>query len=289
MSWLRRATSQPDPGRAARDPRNGKERSGRERSRTDQPLFFWFCFVLSLSIAVFPFAGALAQEDSTADSPTAGEIVQQLVAHNEQRAQELGSYTSRRHYHIAYQGIPHAAAADIMVDVTCDGPASKKFEIVSESGSHLLLDHVLKRLLKSEQDASHDSSENALTPENYSFRLVKTEADDGRPTYVLAVEPKERRALLYRGTIWVDARDYAVVRIEAQPARNPSFWIRDTQIHHVYEKKGEFWFPEHNRSESKIRLGGTAILTIDYGEYRITNTTARQAESSTAAALTPLH
>jgi hypothetical protein len=66
----------------------------------------------------------------------------------------------------------------------------------------------------------------------------------------------------------VDAQDYAVVKIDAHPAKNPSFWISDTEIHHVYEKDGDFWLPKSNRSETKVRLGGTAILTIEYGDYR---------------------
>jgi hypothetical protein len=27
--------------------------------------------------------------------------------------------------------------------------------------------------------------------------------------------------------------------------------------------------PEKNRSETKVRIGGTAVLTIDYGIYQI--------------------
>lgn len=77
-----------------------------------------------------------------------------------------------------------------------------------------------------------------------------------------------KNKLLYRGKIWIDSEDYAVVRVEAQPAENPSFWIKSTEIHHLYEKDGEFWLPRMNRSESKIRLGGTSMLTIDYGVYQ---------------------
>jgi hypothetical protein len=67
----------------------------------------------------------------------------------------------------------------------------------------------------------------------------------------------------------VDAHDFAVTRIEAEPARNPSFWIKKTDIRHVYEKIGEFWLPEQNYTVTTVRLGGKAILTIDYQDYRI--------------------
>jgi len=231
---------------------------------------------LGIALALILCPVALPQQSSAPAMANVTDIVRQLVSHNQQREHDLGAYTSRRHYHVAYLGFPHATEADMVVDVTCSGPISESFELVSQSGSHLLLDHVLSKLLKTEQDASRDRTGSALTPANYTFTLLRTEMDGERPTYVLTVEPKQRRSLLYRGTIWVDAQDYAVVRIEAEPAKNPSFWIRDTQIDHVYEKTGDFWLPQSNRSETKVRLGGKAILTIDYSDYRFVRPEALQ-------------
>jgi len=113
------------------------------------------------------------------------------------------------------------------------------------------------------------SARTALTPVNYTFALLGEEVVDGRQCYLLHVEPRVASKFLYRGTACVDAEDYAVVQIEAEPAQNPSFWIRKTDIHHTYSKTGQFWLPQHNRSESAVRLGGTAVLTIDYGPYHV--------------------
>ena len=44
------------------------------------------------------------------------------------------------------------------------------------------------------------------------------------------VEPKTKNKFLYRGTIWIDGKDFAVVRIKAEPAKNPSFWTKHSQI-----------------------------------------------------------
>src|ERR1700687_1525567 len=74
---------------------------------------------------------------------------------------------------------------------------------------------------------------------------------------------------VFRGRIWVNAKDFAVCRIEAEPAQNPPFWIRQTEIHHAYLKIGDFWFPAENRSVSALRLGGRATLTIEYGDCKI--------------------
>jgi hypothetical protein len=67
----------------------------------------------------------------------------------------------------------------------------------------------------------------------------------------------------------VDEADFAVAKIEAQPSRNPSFWISRTLIHHTNAKRDGFWLPDKNRSETKVRIGGTAVMTIDYGTYQI--------------------
>jgi hypothetical protein len=152
-----------------------------------------------------------------------------------------------------------------VVEATYDAPATKHFQILSETGSKLLADKVLKRLLTTEEEAAADPEKTALSPANYDFTLIDEQIVNGRSCYVLQVRPRTNSKLLYRGKVWVDAADYAVVQIEAEPAQNPSFWIRKTMIHHEYGKTGPFWLPEQNRSETEVRLGGTAVLSIDYG------------------------
>src|SRR5579864_3544957 len=89
------------------------------------------------------------------------------------------------------------------------------------------------------------------------------------PMYVLSVEPRRKDKFLYAGHIWVDAEDFAVVRIEAEPAKNPSFWIRNTKVEQLYVKVNDFWLPARNHSLTSVRLGGRADLTIDYQDYQV--------------------
>lgn len=212
-------------------------------------------------------SGPAGSPEGSTRSVSVGEIVQELVAHNRQRAAELKGYTDERHYAVKYKGFPVDLSASMVVDATYDAPSTKEFRIVSEKGSKLLLDKVLKKLLEAEQEGAQDPGKTALTPENYDFTLVGQDTVEGRPCYVLEVAPKQDSKLLYRGKIWVDEKDYAVVQIEAEPAKNPSFWIRKTLIHHVYGETGPFWLPASDVSQTDVRMGGTAVLTIDYGTY----------------------
>ena len=74
---------------------------------------------------------------------------------------------------------------------------------------------------------------------------------------------------LNRGKVWIDATDYALSKIEGEPARYPSFWITKTVVHHSYRKVGDFWLPARNESNTDVRLGGHAVLSIEYGDYKV--------------------
>ncbi len=235
-----------------------------------------------LAAGVFLFAAATLYPQTAVSAPsatatltstqpplTSSQIVKEMLHRNQARAQELKHYESIRHYAVEYNGYSAHIAATLVVDATYDAATGKSFRVVSQSGNRLLVDKVLKRLVESEKDADHDKSSTALTPANYRFTLTGIDSVGGRPAYVLAVAPLVDSKYLYRGKVWVDAADFAVAKIEAAPAKNPSMWISSTAISHHYLQTDGFWLPAQNRSETKVRVGGTAVLTIDYGKYQV--------------------
>jgi hypothetical protein len=199
----------------------------------------------------------------------APEIVAQMLRHNRAQSEQLKHYQELRHYQVQYKGFSANLVGKMDVSVTFDAATGKSFRIVSQSGSKLLCDKVLKKAVDSEVEAAHDQDATALTPANYKFELAGIETVEGRPAYVLTVVPVTNSKFLYRGKIWVDAADFALARIKAEPAKNPSFWIQRPQITFSSTKTGDFWLPTSNRSETKVRVGGTAVFTIDYGTYQI--------------------
>jgi hypothetical protein len=215
-------------------------------------------------------APAAAQESAPAP-PSVQRIVEQMTIHNQKRADALKEYTGTRYYRLVYKGFPAGRQAEIVVDTRFDAPNKKEFTVVSQSGSAFVIKHVLKRLLESEQEANTDEqrTSTALNARNYDFEWLGQESVQNRPAYILKVIPKVESKFLYRGKVWVDAQDFAVVKIEAEPAKRPSFWISRTQIHHVYTKIGDFWLPVENQSTTDVRLGGVATLTIRYTNYKV--------------------
>jgi hypothetical protein len=134
-----------------------------------------------------------------------------------------------------------------------------------------MIERILKGLLQAEQEAlnSQNRERVALNRHNYEFSGMEFQDGSDGCSYVLTVQPKVSNKLLYRGRIWVNSEDFAVCRIEAEPAKNPSMWIKSTAIHHIYQKLGDFWFPSENESTSAMRVGGRAVLSIKYRDYEI--------------------
>src|SRR5580658_7491499 len=226
---------------------------------------------------------AWSQAEAALPPLSSEQVVQHLMEKNGERAAALQHYVGKRNYRLEYHGFPASAEATMEVEVNFDAPASKHFTIVSATGSKLIQTRVFHRLLESEEQAGDVSNrkQTELGSENYTFSLAGTEGTN----YVLNVEPKVESKFLYRGKIWVDGHDFAVTRIEAQPAKSPSFWTTKSEIHHTYQKVDNgFYLPKENRTITSVRLGGTATLTIEYQSYEVT---AAQPLTSARKALSP--
>ena len=242
-----------------------------------------------LTMVILANASAAAA-DSTSLPPSittaplsVDQVVDNLVRRDVERAQALRHYESTRVYHLSYRGFPGDRDAEMTVEATYDGPSTKSFKVTSQTGSKLIIDRVFKRLLESEKEAAEPQMHRRtlLNRDNYDFALIGFEppgvnssgvnSPDQDSQYVLAVYPKEKSKYVYRGKVWVDATDFAVTRIEAEPAQNPSFWTKKNEIRHEYMKVQDFWLPRRNQSVSYIRLGGRATLTIEYSNYQVTD------------------
>jgi hypothetical protein len=241
--------------------------------------------LLSALTFVLLIGPAAAQDRTVSVSAplTAVELMARVVQMNEVRAKALATYSSVRTYHLECHGLCERKA-DMVVRADFVSPDKKKFSIVSESGSGTVRKKVFRKLLEAEQESMKDDNQrrSAITPQNYTFRLVKYEKTAEGETYVVAAEPRTKNKFLFSGRIWVDARDFAVIRVEGQPAVNPSWWTRRTDFTRTYQKVGEFWLPGSNESVTKLRLLGTAELTIKYGDYRVTQAPAATVASSQA-------
>jgi hypothetical protein len=225
-----------------------------------------------MTLAAFLLLSAIAVPgaDSSPQLPTADQVVARMVARDNERQATLFGYTGTRHY--VLENSDFQKRAEMLVRMTCLRDGSKQFQTISATGWGGARKHVFPKLLESETEASQPGlrARSRIIPENYAFEMIGTEYIDDRPTYVIAIAPKTSNKYLIEGRIWIDAADYAIVRIEGKPARNPSFWIKSVHFVHSYEKRGSFWFPLSDRSVTDARIFGRTEVTIDYFDYSVT-------------------
>lgn len=198
----------------------------------------------------------------------ADEVVAKLTDHNGQREKMGGGYTGRRRY--VFENHTWNKRAEMLVAAKCDSDGTKHFDNVSEEGWNPANKHVLRKMLESEAETSQPQVRptTSLTPQNYHFQMLGSDLVDARPTYVIRVLPKRHDKYLFEGRIWVDAQDFALVRAEGKPAKNPSFWTRSVNFVQQYHKSGTFWFPSSTKSVSEARLFGKTEVSISYFDYQ---------------------
>lgn len=215
-----------------------------------------------------------AQQDTGAvHIPLAVEqVVKNLEESARRRTHALHQFEGIRVYRLQYRGLLGDRDAEMVVRVAYQSPATKEFTVISQSGSKFIMDRIFKKLLESEQEALRPENQEptTLNTENYVFGLAGYEETSEGARYVLSVVPKSKNKFLYRGKVWVDAVDFAVVRIEAEPAKSPSFWIKKSMIEQTYAKVNNFWLPAYSHTETTVRLSGLAVLSIEYNDYKIT-------------------
>ena len=239
---------------------------------------------ITLSTLAIVFSAVASASSQTGDPlPSADDVVAKMIRTDVERRSELTGYTALRRY----VAVNKDRRAEMVVRVDCSPDGSKQFTIVSEEGSSSIRKHAFYKMLSEETMASRRETRdgNHITPANYTFNMLGQDTLDTGPAYVLAIIPKTENKYLIQGRIWVNAKDYSIVRVEGQPAQNPSFWVHDVHFIHTYQRVGQFWFAASTHSTSEIRIFGRSELTIENSDYVLNPPNTRIAEADSVASL----
>ena len=211
----------------------------------------------------------------------ASQIFDELLAHNALRAATLVNYTAFRTYQVVdLKGKVHA---EEMGQMEYRAPDQKKFVVTSEKGSALVRRLALNALIASEIETTagkqhHDS---AISPTNYTLDLLGEQQVGPYHCFVAQAIPRRSDKYLFEGKVWIDAEDYAVVRIEGHPAKKLSFWIQRADFVRQYQRIDNFWLPQRDMTFVDVRLYGKKVLTIDHHDYIVNRSVTLEGSLST--------
>jgi hypothetical protein len=229
------------------------------------PRFFSSFFFVFL---VLPLC-AIAQ----APQPDEAAIIRGVDAAVKARLDAIASYTVTEHYAVYRNNDESHPAAEMTVKTTYREESGKSYEILSQTGSVLLQKMVLKSILDEEKRINEPGNREGswFTSANYDMKLKPggPQQVDGRDCYAISINPKVKAHNLIVGTLWVDARDESIVRVEGTASKSVSVFTGPAQVMRQYVNIDGFGEATHARAVSNSMLFGQTVVTIDYHDYAI--------------------
>ena len=202
-------------------------------------------------------AGAASASAQAAPPPLDVVLARMAQARAANQAQ-LKPYVVTRLYVLA--GKEDNKKSEVTAEVSFVQPNAKTYSIKGTEGSGLG-ERIVRRMLDGETQIVKDYGATDYTTANYDFRMVGEEELDGNSCYVIELSPKRRDKTLLRGNIWIDARTYRLRRMEAEPAKSPSWWLRDVRVEFSYGDVDGMWLQTASEFSTNVRLFGRHTMT----------------------------
>jgi len=213
---------------------------------------------------------ASAQTGSTV--PTVETIIAHMAQARAENRARLRPYVVTRDYQL-FGKERHTTKSQVIADVTFVPPDLKKYSIQQANGTRLG-EKLVRRMLESEAEVAKDYSSTDISPDNYDVRFLGEEDVSDQRCYLLELLPRRKDKHLLRGNIWVDASTYLLRRTEGEPAKTPSWWVRDIHIALLYGDAGGMWLQTSSEATANIRIFGRHTIISRDLEYKISNSIA---------------
>jgi Outer membrane lipoprotein-sorting protein len=161
----------------------------------------------------------------------------------------------------------------VIADISFVPPATKNYTIQKAIGTSFG-ETIVRRMLKSEVEIAKDYASTDFSPDNYDFRFILEENIGGQRCYLLELTPKRNDNNLMQGKIWVDAGTYLPQRIEGEPVKTPSWWLRRLHIELSYGKVGGMWLQTALEATATVRILGPHTMVSRDVKYQLSELVA---------------
>lgn len=240
---------------------------------------------ISALLVILLVASVKAQNSNP--QPDVNTIVSRMAAARQENQSRMRAYVVKRDYQLLDK--QEQPRAQVIASIAYQPPNQKQYNIESSSGG--FGGKVLRDIVEKETESTQEASRKEISPENYEFQLVGQETIEGRNCYVLSLTPRRNEKELIRGKIWVDAADYRIHRLEGNPVKSPSWWIRDLHILVVFASVDGMWLHTFTQAIADVRFKGKYVMESRDLEYRSSVQTAtrqrRNASILAGAAINP--
>lgn len=200
-------------------------------------------------------------------------VIQRVDAAVKARVDHVAGYTVTEHYAVYRGKDENHPVAEITVRTEYKQETGKSYTILSQSGSTFIQNHVLATILDREKEINlpGNREHSWITSANYQMQLKSgvLERINERDCLALAINPKSKAPNLIQGTLWVDAKDGSIVRVEGTASQSPSIFTGLAHVERQYASMDGYEMATHAKAVSDSFLLGRTVITIDYRDYQM--------------------
>jgi hypothetical protein len=214
-----------------------------------------------LLVFLFLQANAFASEQTTsaAGAPDLTTLIRRITEAQLDNGNRVKPYSVTREYKV-FGADAVRPRTEVVAKVSFLPPNVKSYDIDQSTGG--MGEKIVRHILDHEVDATRDPRTLMVNEQNYAFALDGQDTLEGNPCYRLTIAPKHERKDLLKATIWVDRNSYHIVRMEGEPAKSPSFWVKDVHLVLEFDEVAGMWLQTETHAMAHLRFGG---------EYKITS------------------
>jgi hypothetical protein len=237
---------------------------------------------------------AVAQQPGPAKANSEGQtsnletIVSQLEKAQVENRQHYQAYTLVRDYQLFIKAEPKPSS-EVLAQVNFVPPGNKSYQIQRVTGSSRG-EKVVRRVLDQETRMARQESrddDTTLDRQNYNFTFLGTASIDGKPCYLLGLQPKQKRKNLVLGRAWIDQSTYLPRLIDGDLIKSPSWWLKKVHVSLSFNDMGGMWLQSGARAVADVRFLGEHTLTSQSIDYRTASSVALNSQPVTAARPVP--
>ena len=213
-------------------------------------------------------------------------IIQAIDQAEEDREASLTAFSTTEIYRV-YKSRNDVPIGERIVRTTYIRDKAKTFKELSRSGSSRAQE-AIDHIIRAQQELSPEKRRlSLLISSNYKMRLLAANEQPrlkpicgmtsaNTPAYILEIRPKAPGPTLVEGFLWVDSRNYHVIRIEGKLSASPSWFVGHAPVERNYADKNGFAMATSFCSITNRWWHPDYTLQITYKDYEFLHSVSQK-------------
>lgn len=210
-------------------------------------------------------------QNAASDRPDLNTLVRHIDEAQSANHNRNIPYSVTREYKVFGENNPRPRT-QVLATVNFFPPNVKSYDIDQSTGG--MGEKVVRRILDHEVDATRDPKLMMVSEQNYRFDYDGEDTVAGVPCYKLTIAPKHDRKDLLNATVWVERNSFRIVRMEGEPVKSPSFWVKDVHLVLEFGEVAGMWMQTETHANAHLRFGGEYNIVSHDVEYEVAQSVA---------------